>query len=80
MRGNISDGAKVDLIYSGCAVINQDIHLDTYNGAKNENPVVPPEFITIINNTNGYKYYVPNNNFFKETDFSACEEGSLVRN
>ena len=78
--GNYDNGAKVNLIYNGCAVINQDIHLDTYNESPNENPVVPPEFITIINNANGYKYYVPNNNFFKETDFSACEEGSLVRN
>ena len=77
---NYADGTKIDMIYTGCAVLNQDIHLDTYNGTVNQNPVVPPEFITIKNNKKGYKYYIPDNNFFKETDFSACEEGSLVRN
>jgi hypothetical protein len=75
---NMADGDKVNLLYPGCTVINNDIHLDTYN-TKNENPVMPPEFITVKNNAHNYKIYVPDNNFFKETDFSACEEGSLVR-
>ena len=75
---NYADGAKVNLIYKDCAVINKDIHLKTYGGS-NKNPVVPPEFITIKNNGNGYKYYIPDNNFFKNTDFSECEEGSVVR-
>jgi len=78
-KNDIPDGAKVNFIYSGCAIIQNDIHLEDYNG-ENNNPVDPPEFITVINNEKGYKYYIPDkNSFFDETDFSACEEGSLVR-
>ncbi|MBE6550288.1 MAG: hypothetical protein E7670_07670 [Ruminococcaceae bacterium] len=78
-KNDIPDGAKVNFIYSSCAIIQNDIHLEDYNG-ENSNPVGPPEFITIINNEKGYKYYIPDkNSFFDETDFSACEEGSLVR-
>jgi hypothetical protein len=75
---NYEDGETIDFIFPTCPVVNKDIHLLEYGG-ENLNPIVPPDYLKIINNSKGYKYYVPNNNFFKETDFSACEEGSLVR-
>ena len=75
---NFDNSAKVNLIYKDCAVISKDIHLETYGGS-NANPVVPPEFIKIKNNRNGYQYYLPDNNFFKNTDLSECEAGSVVR-
>ena len=75
---NMADGDTVDFIFPTCPVVKNDIHLLEYGG-ENLNPIVPPDYLKIINNSHGYKYYVPDNNFFKETDFSACEEGSLVR-
>ena len=74
-KNDIPDGSKINFI-AGNAILTSNIHLEE----NNQNPVGPPEFITIINNEKGYKYYIPNkNSFFDETDFSACEEGSLVR-
>ena len=76
---NMSDGSTVNLVFPGCSVINSDIHLDMLGGVKNENPVVPPKFIKIVNNSHGYKLYIPNNNFFSKTDLSECQEGSYER-
>lgn len=75
---NIADGETVNFVYPKCAVISKDVHLEDYDG-KNDNPIVPPEFIKIKNNSHGYKYYVPNSGIFKETDLSECEAGSAVR-
>ncbi len=69
---NAADGAIVDFIYPGCAVIDKDIHLDTYGG-ENLNPVVPPEYITIKNNKKGYKYDIPDNDFFAKTEIKELE-------
>ena len=75
---NYTNGETINFIFPTCPVVKNDIHLPDY-GEENLNPIVPPDYLKIINNKNGYKYYVPDNNFFKETDFSDCEEGSLVR-
>ena len=79
-KNDIPNGATVSFVHSKCAVATGlNIHLENISGAENENPVGPPEFIKIINNSKGYKYYIPDVNFFKKTDLSECEEGSVVR-
>jgi hypothetical protein len=45
---------------------------------KNLNKVVPPKRISIKNNIAGHVYSIPDAPFFEETDFSECEEGSLI--
>jgi len=49
-----------------------NIHLETYNNATNENTVVPPEFIKIINNNSGENYTMPYSKaFFSSTYFEV---------
>ena len=55
-----------------------DVKGETIDGVtKNENPVVPPKFITIKNNKAGHVFSVAKREFFENTDFSGCDEGVL---
>ena len=35
---------------------------------KNENPIVPPKFMRIINNKSGYEFYLEKLPFFENTE------------
>ena len=55
-------------------IANHTMHLDILDsGAKNENPIGPPEFIKVTSNVNNYQFKIPysslSNAFLSGTDF-----------
>ena len=61
-------------LYMYTKIADKYMHLNTLSsGAKNENPVGPPEYIKITGNVNNYKFRLPydsdSNAFLAEVDF-----------
>lgn len=68
---------KLVFIEGGAVTIEEDqymgeskyIHKEFLStGAKNENPIVPPSYVKVTNNTEGLSFYIPENEFFKDTE------------
>jgi hypothetical protein len=54
--------------YKGYSLQNEILE----NGVKNENPYIPPKFVKIMNNNEGYVYYLPNVPHFKDVVLDGC--------
>lgn len=79
----LDEGAKVYIVPPESSMKREpNLHLDTtlnvpvksYDGTndegnmKNENPIVPPKFMRIINNESGYEFYLEKLPFFENTE------------
>ena len=79
----LEDGAKIYVLPLGGTLKREPhIHLEktlnvpvkNYDGTddvgnmNNENPIVPPKFIKVINNNSGYDFILPKASFFDNTE------------
>lgn len=79
----LTDGAKINIVNKEGSVLREpQLHLprtcrvpfkrhdgsDDIDNMTNANPVVPPEFIKVINNKKGYEFFLPRCDFFERTE------------